>query len=664
MNSSWSDIDSIIAKNEEQRARLFAPYNPFTGEGSPIERFHLSIDGNSFLRLPIIMRDLPLVASIVRAGSISSYAHQTKRDEVDVEQDLTALRIAYDFEFWSATCARVQDKQTKRAVPFILRPAQLKLLVVLMSSVCEGAPIRVILLKARQWGGSTLVQLFMAWIQLFHRTSWHSVIVADVEDQARNIRKMYSRLAEYHPHQVLPVKFRPFEGSSKNREVVGRQSVIYLSSMQQPDSIRSADVMMAHLSEVGLWKQTLGKRPEDVIQSIAGTIAAEPYSLIVIESTAKGIGNFFHRSWIEATASQSGYTPVFVAWWEIEIYQKPFADDVQMRDFIRSLSDKERYYFSLGATLEGINWYRSKQQLEQLDAWRMACEYPSTPAEAFQSTGSRAHAPQYIEGMRRFCRQPLFIGDITSDTLFGRDAIGGSMAFVESAVGALWLWALPDKEVAMSSRYVVSLDIGGRSDGADYSVISIVDRYWLTEGGVEECIGTWRGHLDQDLVVWRAVQVARLFDNALLVVESNSLDAKGAEGDHSLTILDEIKDYYDNLYFRTDPQLIREGLPPRYGFHTNRATKTDLVTKMNRRFRECSYIERDGRALDEADWYEVKPDGSYGAVDGQHDDVYMSRAIALLVSEQMPLPKLIPQKNNSATTSHTSATPILSAANF
>ena len=42
--------------------------------------------------------------------------------------------------------------------------------------------------------------------------------------------------------------------------------------------------------------------------------------------------------------------------------------------------------------------------------------------------------------------------------------------------------------------------------------------------------------------------------------------------------------------------------------------------------------------MDEIEWYELKPDGSYGAVEGKHDDIYMSRAIALKVSQLMELP--------------------------
>lgn len=640
---NYQDLEAIEALNHRNYDKLFPKYDPYKGIASPITRFRLDFSGGEYMMLPETMLSVPLINSVIESGGIEHFACEQCLSVTDVEQAITRLRIEHDFEFWAATCGRIQDKLTKRYVPFILRNPQRKLLAHLMRGVIKQQPIRIILLKARQWGGSTLVQLFMAWIQIFHRKRWHSAIVADIEDQARNIRKMYTTLAQEHPKDIFGIRFRPFESSQKNREIVGRECIIYLGSMQKPDSIRSADVMMAHLSEVGLWKETKGKKPEDIIQSIAGTIpSTESLSMIVMESTAKGIGNFFHRAWQDATSGKSGYEPVFVAWWEIEIYQTSFNSREQMAEFIASMSDQEKRLFEIGATLEGIAWYRDKKYSENLDDWRMACEYPSTAAEAFQSTGRRAHNPLYVERMRRFCRDAEFIGDIFADAAFGKEAIGSSLRFVEHGGGSLRLWAKP--ETGYKNRYIVSVDIGGRSEGADYSVISIIDRYWLSDGGVEECVGTWRGHLDQDLVIWKAVQIARWFDNALLAVERNSLDTKGSEGDHSLTILDEIKDYYSNLYYRIDPQKIKEGLPPMYGFHTNKSTKTDLVTKMNRRLREQSYIERDSRALDEADWYEIKPDGTYGAIDGQHDDIYMSRGIALLVSESIPIPTVLLDK--------------------
>lgn len=647
MAIDFDDISAVLRANAQRREELFGPYNPVTGEGSPLPRARLWWDDRSYILIPEPMAALPYVRGILDSGSVAAFAADRGLPVSKLEQAILRLRIEYDFEFWAAACARIQDKLTKTTVPFVLRRPQRKLLGVLLRELYAGRPVRIILLKARQWGGSTLVQLFMAWIQLFHKTSWHSAIVADVEDQSRNIKAMYSRMAEHHPREVLPVRFRSFEGSTKNKQIEGRGCVVYIGSMQQPDAIRSADVMMAHLSEVGLWKETKGKKPEDLIQSIAGTVPNEPWSMIVLESTAKGVGNYFHREWQKAVSGESGYVPVFVSWYEIEMYSSEFADDAERRAFVGSMTDREKFYFELGATLEGIKWYREKKRLESYDDWRMGCEFPTTPDEAFQSTGRRAHAPEYVNRMRGGVRPPLYVGELWADAAAGRAAIGPSLEFREQAGGGLWLWAMPDRDTPMRHRYVVSVDIGGRSDGADWSVISVIDRYFLTEGGVEECVGTWRGHLDQDLVIWKAVQIARFFCDAMLVPEANSLDVKGDEGDHSLTLLDEIKDIYPRLWCRTDPQKLREGYPARYGFHTNVATKTDLVNQMNKRLREGGYVERDARALDEADCYEVKPDGSYGAVEGEHDDIYMSRAIGLKASQLMPPPAYITEKGRS-----------------
>lgn len=626
------NITELLKENEKRISISSVRYEPLKGVGSPIDRDRLYFDDRSYVLIPRNMSAIGVVSDIVECGSVERYVSEKSLNREEVENAIMRLRIEMDFEFWAATCVKIQDKQTKKMVPFVMRSAQLKLFKVMAQELDSLAPVRIILLKARQWGGSTLVQIFMAWVQIFHRKGWHSVIVADVEEQSRNIRAMYSRLALWHPKEIFEVSFKNFEGSSKNKVMEGRDGVIYIGSMQKPDALRSADVMMAHLSEVGLWRATEGKRPEDVVQSIAGTVPLEPYSIIVMESTAKGVGNFFHRQWQKAVSGESGYTPVFVAWFEIDIYSKPFDSEEHRKNFAKSLSEEELSYFNLGATLESIHWYRTKKHTDSYDNWRMCCEFPTTEFEAFQSTGRRAHAPNYIAAMRQYTCEPKFKGELFADAAYGKNAIDSSLRFEACEGGEFWVWALPDVDDKDKRRYVVSMDIGGRTRGADWSVISVIDRYWLSRGGVEECVATYRFHLDQDLAVWKAVQVAVLYNKALLVVEANSLDSKSTDGDHTLTILDEIKEFYSNLYCRTDPQKIVEGRAQMYGFFTTRASKTDLVNQMNRRYRECGYIERDARALDEADCYEIKEDGSYGAVDGEHDDIYMSRAIGLKAS--------------------------------
>lgn len=635
------DIPSLLTQNEEHKSRLFAPYNPLTGEGSPIERVRLYFSSESYVLIPTYMAQTPTVAAIIDAGGVEQYA---AREGIAAEVMcgvVHRLRAVYDFEFWCISCVKIFDKTTGRLVPFKLRRAQLKLAHILLTDLFAGKPVRVVLVKARQWGGSTVTQMLMAWVQIFHRSGWNSVIVSDVEEQSRTIRSMYSRMALRHPVEICPVRFCNFEGSSKNKMLVDRDCVVSIGSMQKPDSLRAGDIKMAHLSEVGLWKRTKEKRPEDVIQTILGSVPREPFTVVVLESTAKGIGNFFHDTWCDAVDGKSAYTPLFVPWFEIDIYYKPFINEKQKIEFIQSMTRDELTRFYAGATLEGLNWYREKRREYSTD-WQMCSEFPSTADEAFQTTGRPAHDPLYVRQQRPFVREPLYVGELLADATYGPEALQ-NLHFVPTATGDFHLWKLPDTSRRIANRYAVALDIGGRSPNADWSVISVLDRIAMMDGGVEECIATYRFHLDQDLTVWRAVQVAEWYCHALLAVEANSLNPKGQEGDHTLTILDTIKEHYDNLFSRSDPTRIREGQPVKYGFHTNAASKTDLVTQMTKRLREILYIERDKRALDEIGWYELKPDGSYGAVDGKHDDIYMSRGIVLKVSQLMDLPVEIRQ---------------------
>ena len=647
---------SIVRESERRKKELFKPYDPVMGIGSPVPRFEVKIDKGVSLWLPEEMIELPWVKNFtgrIKLTSLIKYSYKNASEEelheklAEVLAEINRERIEYDFEFWCYTCVKIQDKLTKELIPFKLNAPQRKLLGEIWDMAMQGIPIRIILLKARQWGGSTMTQLLMAWVQNFKRKRWHSAIVTDVEDQARNVRGMYSLMADNHPAEIAEIKLAPFQGSSKNKMIKDRDSVIAIGSMQQPDNLRSFDFAMCHFSEVGLWKETKGKKPEDLIQAVRSTVPRVPWTMVVLESTAKGVGNYFHREWLDAVNGKSGYKAVFVAWFEIEMYQIPFPKYMTYTKFIDSMNQYEWFLWESGATLEGIHWYRTHKKSENMDDWRMQSEFPTNAIEAFASTGRRAFAPGYVLKAREYNRKPEFIGDIEGDSHSGEKALS-NIQFVENSAGVMKIWAMPDNTVKMKRRYVVPVDIGGRTRNADFSVIRVIDRAPMLEGGVPEAVLTWRGHIDQDLVIWKSVQIAKIYGDGLLVPESNSLRKESieSEGDHIVTILDEIKDFYENIYTRTDPEKIKEGVPVKYGFHTNVKTKVALIDNLNKILREEGYIEPDSMVCDEYDIYEMKPDGTYGAVEGRdtHDDLVMCTAIGLKVSDEMEMPAKVEKK--------------------
>jgi len=151
--------------------------------------------------------------------------------------------------------------------------------------------------------------------------------------------------------------------------------------------------------------------------------------------------------------------------------------------------------------------------------------------------------------------------------------------------------------------------------------------------------------LDQDLFAWESAKLCYAYNKALWAVEIQSLEDKGmdTEGDHHYTILDEIKDYYPNLFIRNVQDSTEKDWAPKYGYHMNKPGKGMIMDNLKSALREEAYYERDFQSTMEFRWFETKPTGKLGAIDGKNDDlVIVSAGANWLSSSYMPAPKLIP----------------------
>jgi hypothetical protein len=198
---------------------------------------------------------------------------------------------------------------------------------------------------------------------------------------------------------------------------------------------------------------------------------------------------------------------------------------------------------------------------------------------------------------------------------------------------------MPDSGQHLRDRYVVTVDVGGTSNKADYSCIVVADRAAMPDGGVPEIAACWHGHIEHDKLAWKAVEIARAYDNALLVIEANTLETEGTEGNNFEYILNEISGKYSNLYCRTSLQEVKQGRPRRWGFHTNSSTKPMVINFLIKALRDGLYIERCIETTYELDLYEYKENGKeMGAIEGNHDDRVMATAILVWICYNHPLP--------------------------
>lgn len=675
-------IRSIIEENNRRNAEVYARFCPISGFGSVGERTEVHIEDFPIptQHLPVEMMKVPLVKKLAKCGSIKAFlqkigdaeAEDYEADRLKVIGQFVRIRCRFDFAFWAATFVYIKNKGGGEDVLFRLSRPQRRFVEKLEQLRKAGKPIRLVLLKARQWGGSTVSQLYMAWLQLVHKVGLNSLIIAHQGTGSDEIKDMFDRMIKNYPVEMLHKIGEAYSENEPKIVGVGKSGSIYrvpqrnckikIGTAERPDSCRGGDYNLVHLSEVGLWKATEGKKPEDIVRSACSGVLLRPYTMIVYESTANGTGNFFQKEYDDAKSGNSQFEAMFVSWFDIEQYSLPL-DDAELfaqtlyanreNDNVQSTREECGKYlwwlWEKGATLEAINWY-IQERAKYTEHGLMAAEFPSDDVEAFVHSGARVFDKYKVEKLRPSCRPARYVGEVYADGDEGKAALR-NIRFTADSQGLLQIWEMPeiDDNEMVTERYLTVVDVGGRSSKADYSVVLVLDRLFMADGGKPTVVAQWYGHIDIDLLAWKAAQIAAFYDNSLLVIESNTLEThdrqREVDGDQSSFILNQIKDVYPNLYARKQSEeAIREGQPVNYGFHTNVSTKPMIISTLVKVLRENLYTERDNRCLDEYLCYEKKPNGAFGAIVGKHDDLLMTRAIGLHICFfEMDVPKFVPR---------------------
>lgn len=672
----------IINENAAREAAINAKFNPITGEGSLMGSDRVKIKISDFpipvQYVPRRMMQVPMVKQLVEAGSIKKFYKQLtdtnetvpEEDREKIIQQFIKIRNRYDFAFWAALLVYIKPKgEGGTDVLFRLNRPQRKLIEKYERRRLQNKPIRLILLKARQWGGSTATQIYMAWLQLVHKVGLNSLIVAHVKDTSTEIKDMFKKLIEAYPVEYLYRLGEAYDENESKMVNVGtsgnisripqRNCKIKIGTAEKPDSARGGDYNLVHCSEVALWKKTEGKSPAQIVRSACSGITLKPYTMIVYESTANGTGNFFHREYVDAKAGKSQFESLFIAWFEIEIYSIPFQSIADKIAFAQWLYDNRENYvaassreesgaylwrlWQYGATLEAIHWYIEERR-KYTDHGDMASEYPSDDIEAFTFSGSHVFNNEDIEQFRAGCKPPRMIGEIYGRAETGKLCLQ-NLRFRKEDAGKLWIWqdVEPDEDEIVKHRYLVVVDVcKGHTKRADYSVITVIDRLYMIDCDKPTIVAQWYGHIDMDLLAWKAAQIAKYYEDALLVIESNTLETNNTKGDAEF-ILRLIREEYENLYARKQSaEDIRDGVERKYGFHTNVATKPVIINNLKTVVREHLYVERDERCLNEYATYIETDKGGFEAMEGYHDDLLMTRAIGMYICfNEMPLPIIV-----------------------
>jgi len=280
-----------------------------------------------------------------------------------------------DFEFYSRNCLRIRTKH-QGLMPLVLNSAQKYIHDKLQSQIEKNGRVRAIILKGRQQGMSTYVEGRFLW-KTTHNKGVRAFILTHEGESTNALFEMTERY-----YSNLPEFVKPSVGAANAKELHFDllDSGYKIGTAGNKAVGRGQTIQYFHGSEVAFW-QNASEHTKGVMQAIPDADGTE----VIFESTANGVGNFFHEQWKLAEKGLSEFEPIFVPWFWQDEYTKKTPEGFTPTDDELKLIDQ------YGLTHAQLMWRRSKiaelttDGMDGEKAFKQ--EYPNNAAEAFQVSG-------------------------------------------------------------------------------------------------------------------------------------------------------------------------------------------------------------------------------------------------------------------------------------
>lgn len=499
-------------------------------------------------------------------------------------------------------CLKIKTK-SGAVVPFRLNDAQRKLYAVAKRQQDAGKPVRLIILKARQLGFSTLTEGL-----IFHscatRENVNALIVAHREDATANLFRMSKLFYDELPKPVKPMlrasnaQELVFENHSKLRSEreakPGLRSRIRCATAGGRGIGRSDTLQCVHLSEYAFWPDGADGKAS-TLAGILQAVPSMPGTMVVIESTANGFEDFKER-WDAAVAGENDFEAVFFAWFENPEYAMPVVPGTEWTPEERELRDA---YQLSDEQLQWRRWCIANNCGGSLDMFRQ--EYPASPGEAFLHSGTGVFDNEQIVLRMERLPSPAGRGEFTDGE------------WTESETGAITLYELPEEGVP----YVLGGDTAG--EGSDYFTAIVINN---ATGRIAAAL---RRQYSEPEYVRQIYALGRYYNDALVAIETNF-------STYPVMKLQELE--YPNQYAREREDTYTRQMKKSYGFRTDKQSRPRAIANLVDVFSTHPEWFTDRELLEEMLVFCYNEDHRPEALVGKHDDLVMGAAITYAVRHQ------------------------------
>lgn len=475
-----------------------------------------------------------------------------------------------------------------------LNHGQEKLYNLIKNEVQKNKPIRIIILKPRQIGFSTLIEALNFTNTMF-RFNTNTGIITHSDEATNNLYNMTKLM-----YEKMPKELRPETKYSNAKELVfdkedgtGLKSSIKCMTAGSKGVGRSSTFTNLHISELAFWP----KNKKEILNGLLQTVPDLPNTSVIIESTANGF-DFFKELWDKSVKGENDFIPLFVGWNEMLEYQMKY-DGFE-------LTEEEKLLKSVyNLTNEQLSWrrYTIKNKCGN-DVNQFKQEYPICAEEAFLTTGSCIFDREKILSRINCLKHPIKIGDFSY--IYENEKIV-SYEWINKQNGCIKIY----EDVSDGYPYVLGGDTAGI--GSDSYCGDVINNVTSNQCATLEILN------DEIEYTRQMYCLGKYYNDALISIENNYSTYPTKE----LYRLD-----YTKQYIRVIDNSINVKIQDKLGWWTSISTRPVLLGYLVKFVQEEINKINDKETLLQMLTLVKKKNGKKEAEDGYHDDRVISLGIA------------------------------------
>ena len=544
---------------------------------------------------------------------------------------MAVASVASSAALWFATCAKILTKDQRLVTPDP-NIYQLRILEVYEWCMANGVPCRILALKPRQKGSSTVSAAVV-----YHHCRRFRSRALQIADRYKNSDNLFAMTCRYAENDDFPW-LSQWQATATSATLMCNDQLwsrIDRDTAENPRAGRSGTLQVLHVSEAAHFANRGEKSAEKTMLSLLNSLADIPLSVAIVETTANGSAGWFYEHWQRAATLEealagrngNGWIKVFAPWHVFEDSRLSLPEFLSSQN-APELSEREQR----GITLYG--WDRAQIAWRR---WTLAqkCggreelfdqEYPEDERVAFLTSGR----PRF--SMAGLTRLRAMQKNHTARCGFLRESANGEGMFFEPHTsGWVQIWEEPREGM----RYLLWCDTAtGReqtreSRDPDRHSILVLRQGYATPTGEHgnamlvarvrpPCFDDW--HILEDKVI----VLCQYYGRCLI----------GVEVPMGLTLLEGLRRAGMPLFKRRMTGSGGAGGPTtpleKLGFQSNTATKPMVIGSLSRALDGDPPLDIfDAHAINELGSFVVHDDGRVAALPGKHDDDVMALAMAV-----------------------------------